>query len=69
MKHLINNNETYLGHLLFAGNVGLTLVTTGCIFLLHALLPICSIPKMWNLKNISTKLHKWNEYTIRRKNK
>ena len=66
MKHLINNNETYLGHLLFAGNVGLTLVTTGCIFLLHAILPICNIPSKWNLSNTTAKLEKWNCYIIRR---
>jgi hypothetical protein len=69
MKHLKRNNETYLSHLLFAGKVGLTLLFTGIVFILHAFLPICSIPRMWNLKNTSNKLHKWNEYAIRRKNK
>ena len=69
MGHLKKNNETYLSHLLFAGKVGLTLIFRGIIFLLHAIFPICSIPNKWNLKNVSIKLYKWNEYTIRRKNK
>jgi len=69
MKHLKKNNETYLSHFLFAGKVGFTLLFISTIFLLHALFPICSIPKKWNLENISTKLYKWNEYAIRRKNK
>ena len=69
MRHLKKNNETYLSHLLFASKIGLTLIFRGAIFLLHAFLPICSIPNMWNLKNTSNKLYKWNEYTIRRKNK
>ena len=69
MKHLKQNNETYLNHLLFAGKVSLTLIFVGIVFLLHALLPICSIPKKWNLKKTSIKLYRWNEHTIKRKNK
>jgi len=66
MKHLKENNETYLSHLLFAGKVGLTLVFRGIIFLLHAIIPICKIPTMWNLSNTSDKLHRWDEYTLKR---
>ena len=69
MRHLVKNNETYLSHLLFASKIGLTLIFRGAIFLLHAVFPICSVPRMWNLENTSTKLYKWNEYAIRRKNK
>jgi len=69
MKHLKESNETYLSHLLFAGKVSLTLIFVGIVFLLHALLPICNIPNKWNLKKTSLKLHRWNKYTIKRKNK
>jgi hypothetical protein len=69
VKHLKKNNETYLDHLLFAGKVGLTLIFVGVIFLLHALLPICKIPKRWNLEDTSIKLYRWSEYIIKRKNK
>jgi hypothetical protein len=67
MKHLKENNRTYLSHLLFAGKIGLTLLFSGAVFLLHALFPICNIPKMWNLEQTSNKLFKWNEETIRKK--
>ena len=66
MKHLKQNNETYLSHLLFAGKVSLTLLFVGIIFLLHALFPICNIPKKWNLESTTVKLYKWNEYILKR---
>jgi len=69
VKHLKENKETYLSHLFFAGKVGLTLIFRGVLFLLHALLPFRDIPKRWNLESTSIKLYRWNEYTIKRKNK
>lgn len=69
MKHLKKNNETYLSHMLFAGKIGLTLILRGVVFMLHALLPICELPKSLNLEGTSKKLHEWNEYAIRRKTK
>jgi len=69
MNHLKKNNETYLNHLLFAGRIGLTLIFRGFIFLFHALVPICEVPKKWNLSNTSAKLQEWCHYTIRRLDK
>ena len=69
MKHLKINNNTYINHLLFAGKVSLTLVFVGIVFLLHAIFPVCGVPKRWNLEETSIKLCKWNEHTIKRKNK
>jgi len=66
MKHLIDHNETYLNHMLFAGKIGLTLMLRGLVFLLHAVFPLCKIPRRWNLSNTSTKIAEWNSYTIRR---
>ena len=66
MRHLKENGETYLSHLLFAGKVGVTLLFRGTIFLLHAILPICKIPEAWNLEQTSLKLFRWSEYTNRR---
>jgi len=66
MNHLQKNNETYLSHLLFSGKIGLTLICRGIIFLLHAVLPICNIPKSLNLKNTTDKLYEWNQYTHKR---
>ena len=67
MGHLKKNNETYLSHLLFAGKVGLTLIFRGIVFLLHAIMPICEIPKFLNLESTGDKLHEWWEPTIKRK--
>ena len=69
MKHLEDNNETYISHMLFAGKIGLSLIFRGILFLLHAILPIENIPKRWNLESTSIKLYRWHEYTIERKNK
>jgi len=69
MKHLKQNNETYLSHLLFAGKVGLTLVFRGIIFLLHAVFPICKVSKYLNLRSTGDKLYKWDKYAQKRKRK
>ena len=66
MKHLQENNETYLNHMLFAGKIGLTLIFRGLIFILHAIFPICEIPRRWNLSSTSNDLHQWKKYTIKR---
>ena len=63
MKHLKDNNETYLSHLKFAGSIGLALIIRGIIFVLHALFPLCDIPRRFNLEETSKKLLDWNEYT------
>ena len=57
MKHLKDNNETYLSHFLFASKVGINLIFRGILFLIHAILPICDIPKKWNLSNEEKILH------------
>jgi hypothetical protein len=69
MKHLKENNETYINHFLFAGKIGTTLAFRGTLFILHALIPICNIPKKWNLENILEKTYKWNLYANKRKRK
>ena len=66
MKHLKQNNETYISHLFFSGKIGLALICQGFLFILHALFPICSIPHQWNLSAIENNVRKWNEYTTKR---
>jgi len=63
MRHLKDNNETYLGHLKFAGNIGLTLIIRGVVFVLHGLFPLSSIPKGLNIEDTGKKLLDWNAYT------
>jgi hypothetical protein len=66
MKHLKNNNETYLSHFIFAGRLGVTLMFRGFLFLLHAVFPFCELPKKWNLNDIQKKINKWHKYSISR---
>jgi len=69
MKHLKENNETYLSHLRFALTIAATLYFRSIIFLLHGLAPFCNIPKQWNLQKTKDDLGRWNAYTIQRKKK
>ena len=66
MGHLEKNNETYLNHLKFAANIGLTLFFRGGIFILHGLFPVCNVPKGLNLENTCDKLNGWNDHAGKR---
>ena len=67
MKHLKENNETYLSHLKFATKIGLTLTLRGGIFLLHGLFPACEIPKKLNLSSTCNFLKDCNKHAEDRK--
>ena len=69
MRHLKENNETYLSHLKFATTIGLTLMLRGGIFLVHGLLPVCEIPKKFNIEDTREKLNKWNTQAKQRTSK
>ena len=66
MKHLQENNETYANHLLFAGKIGFTLIFRGLMFIFHAILPICELPRRWNLSALRNDADQWIKYTIKR---
>ena len=66
LKHLKDNNETYLSHLMFAGKIGLSLLLRGAVFVLHGLLPLWDIPARLNLENLRDKTDKWNDHTKQR---
>ena len=66
MKHLRENNETYLSHMKFTGWVGLSLTLRGILFLLHGLFPMVEMPKKFNLESTVEKLSEWNEYAKER---
>ena len=69
MKHLKENNETYLSHLKFAATIGLSLMLRGVVFVLHGILPIISVPRELNLEETTAKLANWNAHAEARKNK
>jgi len=66
MKHLRENNKTYLSHLRFASWIGISLVLRGIVFLLHGLFPMVEMPKRFNLETTVKKLSEWNEYAKER---
>jgi hypothetical protein len=66
MKHLKENNETYLSHLRFAGTIGFQLILRGVVLVVHALLPICEIPKSIDLNSTCELINRWNEYAKQR---
>jgi hypothetical protein len=67
MKHLKENNETYFSHLKFAGKMGLQLILRGTVFVLHAVFPVCEVPKSLDLKSTSELIINWCSYTRERR--
>jgi hypothetical protein len=67
IKHLKENNETYLSHLKFAGTMGIQLTLRGAILFLHGLFPMCEVPKSVDLNNTCELINRWNEYAKNRR--
>jgi len=67
MKHLEENNETYLSHLKFAWTAAFHMIISSCFFLAHGLVPLIPIPKLFNLGRMSQRMRKWDTYTQIRK--
>ena len=69
MKHLTENNETYLSHLRFAANMSLQLSLRAFMFMFHALFPFIDVPGSLNLKSTCRLITEWYEYSETRKEK
>jgi hypothetical protein len=69
VKHLRDNNTNYLEHLVFAVKIGMTLLFRGAILSMHALCPVCDIPKKWNLEDTAQKLNDWSNLQQERKSR
>ena len=67
MRHLKENNETYLSHLKFAWTAAFHMIISSCFFLIHGLLPLFPIPKEFNLGRMLQKVRKWDAYSQIRK--
>jgi len=67
MKHLRENNETYLSHLIFAHKVALHLCLGGVCLIVHGIFPCWNIPESFNLESTCNKMKGWNEYAARRR--
>lgn len=67
MKHLEENNETYLSHLLFAGIIGLHFLISGSFLIIHGVFPFINAPKRYNLNNTCKLITRWDKYARDRK--
>ena len=67
MKHLKENNETYLNHLMFAAKMSIHLFIRSIFFMFHAIFPFINVPKSLNLKNTCKLINKWEKYSQERK--
>ena len=57
-----NVNETWWEHCQFAVNVGIRLIFTSIIFILHGIFPFIEIPRWLNLEESIRFLKRENEY-------
>tara|TARA_Y100001963_G_C6554014_1_gene341129 strand:+ start:191 stop:418 length:228 start_codon:yes stop_codon:yes gene_type:complete len=62
-------NETWWEHCQFAIGVGIRLIFTSLIFILHGVFPFVSIPKWLNLEESIRFLEKENEYRENKEHK
>ena len=69
MKHLEENNETYLSHLMFGGKISVHLFMRSFLFLFHAFFPFIEIPKTLNLNATCKLINKWEKHSQERKKK
>jgi hypothetical protein len=69
MKHLEENNETYLSHLVFAGKMSIHLFIRSVFFMFHAFFPFFEVPESLNLKNTCKLINEWNDHAKERKKK
>jgi hypothetical protein len=67
MRHLRNNNETYLSHFVFGFRIGLSCLATAFFFIIHSIFPFVPIPKKFNIEAMNQKFRIWHAYTAVRK--
>ncbi len=67
MKHLKENNETYISHFKFACSLGVGFLYRSAFFLVHGFLPMVEVPKHLNIDATHEWLSKAKKYTDKRK--
>ncbi len=66
MKHLKENNETYISHLKFATGIGVGFLYRSVFFIIHGFVPCTEIPKQFNFDATLKWLEKKRKYTLDR---
>ena len=59
-------NRSYFQHFLFAFGLGLRLITTGIVFIIHSIFPFIKIPAKIILTETALHLHREEENRLRR---
>lgn len=67
IKHLKENNETYLGHLKFAWTAAFHMLVSSFCLLVHGIFPFISTPQLFNIATMAKKLKRWEIYSLVRK--
>ena len=67
MKHLEENNETYLSHLKFAWTAAFHMLVSSSCLLVHGLLPFIPTPRLFSISTMARKSRRWSVYAEIRK--
>ena len=67
LKHLKENNQSYLTHLKFAWTIAVHMLFSFCFLLVHGAVPFIPIPQLFTIEGISRKMRKWDAYLKLRK--
>ena len=67
IKHLKQNNESYVTHFIFAWRAAFYMSISSCFLLIHGLLPIIPVPRLFNIESMARKMRKWDAYSKLRK--
>ena len=66
MKHLKQNNETYISHLKFACGLGFGLLYRSVFFLAHGIVPFVPVPRIYNIDETHAWLTRAKDYADNR---
>ena len=66
MGHLADNDETYWNHLKFAGGIGIRMVYTGLVFLVHGIIPAIPVPISLNINETLQFMKRSKRYADKR---
>ena len=62
MKHLKENNQTFLDHVKLAWLIAFHMLFSCCFLLIHGVLPFVPMPKLFSIETMTRKMKKWNSY-------
>tara|TARA_R100001129_G_scaffold146552_1_gene107830 strand:- start:559 stop:771 length:213 start_codon:yes stop_codon:yes gene_type:complete len=67
VRHLKENNQTYLNHLKFAWTAAFYMLFSFCFLLVHGAVPFIPTPELFSIEGVARKMKKWDAYLKLRK--